>query len=217
MGVRVIHVMTHDSIGLGEDGPTHQPVEHVASLRAIPNLLVFRPADIVETAEAWTVAVSQKSRPSVMVLTRQNLPALRTEHTDNNLVAFGAYVLSEPAGGRDVTLMSTGSELSIATDAAKRLADKGIRAAVVSMPSWELFAEQDESYQQGVLGSAPRIAIEAGIRQGWDRWLGADGTFIGMSSFGASAPAGELYKHFGITPEALVGAAEAAVAKRKSA
>ncbi len=216
MGVRVIHVMTHDSIGLGEDGPTHQPVEHVASLRAIPNLLVLRPADVVETAEAWAVAIQQRSRPSVMVLTRQNLPTLRAEHTDNNLVAFGAYVLSEPAGGRDVTLIGTGSELQIAVEAARRLAEKGIRAAVVSMPSWELFAEQDEDYQQAVLGSAPRVAIEAGIRMGWDRWLG-DGTFIGMSSFGASAPADELYKHFGITPEAMVAAAETEIARRKSA
>ena len=216
MGVRVVHVMTHDSIGLGEDGPTHQPVEHVASLRAIPNLLVLRPADVVETAEAWAVAIQQRSRPSVLVLTRQNLPTLRAEHTDNNLVAFGAYVLSEPAGGRDVTLIGTGSELQIAVEAARRLAEKGIRAAVVSMPSWELFAEQDEDYQQAVLGSAPRVAVEAGIRMGWDRWLG-DGTFIGMSSFGASAPADELYRHFGITPEAVVAAAERDIARRKAA
>ncbi len=216
MGVRVIHVMTHDSIGLGEDGPTHQPVEQVASLRAIPNLLVLRPADIVETAEAWTVAVNQKTRPTVMVLTRQNLPTLRTEHTDNNLVAFGGYVLSEPAGGRDVTLVATGSELQIAVDAAKKLGEKGIRAAVVSMPSFELFAEQDEGYQAEVLGTAPRIAIEAGVRQGWDSWIGREGTFIGMSSFGASAPADELYRHFGITVDAAVAAAEREVANRKA-
>ncbi|HEX5998716.1 MAG TPA: transketolase [Hyphomicrobiaceae bacterium] len=216
MRQRVIYVMTHDSIGLGEDGPTHQPVEHLASLRAIPNLLVLRPADAVETAEAWGVALAETSRPSVLCLTRQELPALRTEATDGNLVARGAYVLIEPPGGRDVTLLATGSEVALAVEAATQLAAKGIAAAVVSMPSWELFGEQSESYRQKVLGSAPHIAIEAGAQLGWERWIGRQighvGRFIGMRSFGASAPADQLYRHFGITPEVIVVAAEVAAA-----
>ncbi|KAB2919253.1 MAG: transketolase [Hyphomicrobiaceae bacterium] len=209
MGVRVVHVMTHDSIGLGEDGPTHQPVEHLASLRAIPNLLVFRPADAVETAEAWAVAIRQVDKPSVLCLTRQNVPTLRTEHTDNNLVAFGAHVLIEPKSGRDVTLLATGSEVALAVEAAARLARIGMRAAVVSMPSWEMFAQQPEEYRLEVLGSAPRIAIEAGVRLGWDQWIGSKGVFIGMKGFGASAPGDEVYRHCGITADAIVAAAKA--------
>jgi transketolase len=211
MGVRVIYVMTHDSIGLGEDGPTHQPVEHLASLRAMPNLYVFRPADAVETAEAWAVAIRQITTPSVLCLSRQNLPTLRTEHTDNNLVSFGAYVLIEPTDRREVTLLATGSEVSIAVKAAEVLAKQGIGACVVSMPCWELFVHQPADYQDEVLGTAPRIGIEAGVRQGWEQWLGRDGVFIGMRGFGASGPAEELYAHFGITAEAIAATAKGMV------
>lgn len=211
MGVRVIYVMSHDSIGIGEDGPTHQPVEHLASLRAIPNLLVFRPADAVETAEAWACALEQTNRPSVLCLSRQGLPMVRTVPSDGNLVARGAYVVSEPSRRRDVTLLATGSEVSIAINAAQQLEDEDIFAAVVSMPSWERFEVQPHAYQEEVLGRAPRIAIEAGMRLGWDRWIGKNGTFIGMKGFGASAPADALYEHFGITSAAIVAAAIKAV------
>ncbi len=208
MGQRVIYVMTHDSIGLGEDGPTHQPVEHLAMLRATPNLNLFRPADIIETAECWELALKTEGRPSVLVLSRQNLPMLRQVHTDENLSARGGYVLREPAGHRAVTLMATGSEVEIAVAAAERLeADHGIAAAVVSMPCWELFEEQDADYRKAVLGSAPRVAVEAAARLGWDRWTGENGAFIGMTGFGASAPAPDLYRHFNITPEAVADAA----------
>jgi len=209
MGVRVIYVMTHDSIGLGEDGPTHQPVEHVASLRAIPDLLVFRPADAVETAEAWACALQQTNRPSVLCLSRQSLPVIRKAHSDMNLVSRGAYVVSETTQStRDVTLLATGSEVSIAVEAARRLKADGLRATVVSMPCWELFEEQPGAYQREVLGLAPRIAVEAAGRFGWERWIYSDGAFIGMHGFGASGPAEALYQHFGITPEAIVAAAK---------
>jgi len=205
MGQRVIYVMTHDSIGLGEDGPTHQPVEHLAMLRATPNINVFRPADIIETAEAWELALETANRPTVLVLSRQGLPMLRSAHAKTNLSARGAYVLHEAEGGRDVTILSTGSEVEIAKAAADRLlAEKNIRAAVVSMPCWELFEAQDAAYRNAVLGKAPRIAVEAAARLGWDRWIGEDGTFIGMTGFGASAPAADLYRHFGITTDAIV-------------
>jgi transketolase len=205
MGQRVIYVMTHDSIGLGEDGPTHQPVEHLAMLRATPNLNVFRPADIIETAEAWETALETTDRPTVLVLSRQGLPMLRSGHSKQSLAARGAYVLHEPKGGRDITLLATGSEVEIAKSSADRLlAEKNIKAAVVSMPSWELFETQDEAYRNAVLGSAPRIGIEAASRLGWDRWIGDNGTFIGMKSFGASAPAADLYRHFGITTDAVI-------------
>jgi len=205
MGQRVIYVMTHDSIGLGEDGPTHQPVEHLAMLRATPNINVFRPADIIETAEAWETALETTDRPTVLVLSRQGLPMLRASHSKNNLAARGAYVLQEAKGGRDITLLATGSEVELAKSAADRLlAEKNIKAAVVSMPSWEMFEAQDEAYRTAVLGSAPRIAVEAASRLGWDRWIGENGTFIGMKSFGASAPAADLYRHFGITTDAVV-------------
>ena len=208
MGQQVIYVMTHDSIGLGEDGPTHQPVEHLAMLRATPNVTVFRPCDIVETAECWEIAMRQQDRPSVLVLSRQNLPMLRLGHSPTTLAVHGAYVLREPAAARDITLLASGSEVEIAIAAAERLqADHGIAAAVVSMPSWELFEEQTPEYRRSVLGTAPRVAIEAACRLGWDRYIGEGGTFIGMNGFGASAPAPELYRHFGITVEAAVEAA----------
>jgi transketolase len=206
MHQRVIHVLTHDSIGLGEDGPTHQPVETLASLRAIPNLFVFRPADAMETAECWEMAVRRADGPSVLALSRQNLPALRDDAGENRC-ARGAYVLAEAEGARDVTLIATGSEVSLAMEARALLAEAGIRAAVVSMPCWELFAVQDVGYQETVLGEAPRIGIEAALGFGWERWLGARSAFIGMTGFGASAPADQLYAHFGITPAAVVAAA----------
>jgi len=205
MGQRVIYVMTHDSIGLGEDGPTHQPVEHLAMLRATPNINLFRPADIIETAEAWELALETTDRPSVLVLSRQGLPMLRSAHSKDNRSARGAYVLHEPEGRRDVTILSTGSEVEIAKAAADRLlAEKNISAAVVSMPCWELFEAQDAAYRNAVLGKAPRIAVEAAARLGWDRWIGDRGAFIGMTSFGASAPAADLYRHFGITTDAII-------------
>lgn len=208
MKQRVIHVMTHDSIGLGEDGPTHQPVEHIPALRAIPNLLVLRPGDAVEAAEAWEIALDSKTRPSVLALTRQNLATMRVEHTDENLSAKGAYVLREASGPRKVTLLATGSEVEIAFVAREKLEAEGIPTALVSMPSWELFAEQPEAYQKAVLGDGLRIGVEAMVRFGWDRWIGEKGLFIGMPGFGESAPYQELYQHFGITADAIVKAAK---------
>ncbi|MGY3603170.1 MULTISPECIES: transketolase [unclassified Bradyrhizobium] len=206
MGVRVIHVMTHDSIGLGEDGPTHQPVEHLAALRAIPNLLVFRPADPIETAEAWDCALKAETSPSILCLSRQALTAFR-DVTDTNHVALGAYVAIEPDGGRDVTLIATGSEVSIALEAAKLLGSENVRAAVVSAPCFDLFRKQPRDYQAKVLGDAPRVGVEAAIEGDWARWLGDDGEFVGMNGFGASAPADVLYREFGITPAAVAAAA----------
>jgi transketolase len=211
MKQRVIYIMTHDSIGLGEDGPTHQPVEHLAALRAIPNLLVMRPCDGIEAAECWEVALRSKTRPSLMALSRQALPTLRSEG-GKNLSAFGAYVLAGKDKKRDVTLLATGSEVSLALDARAQLAAQGITAAVVSMPCWELFEEQTAEYRAAVLGSAPRVAIEAGIRQGWDAYLGR-GAFIGMTGFGASAPAEKLYEHFGITAAKVVADAKSLLGK----
>jgi transketolase len=196
----VIYVMTHDSIGLGEDGPTHQPVEHLASLRAIPNLNVFRPADGVETAECWELAVEPGDKPSVLALTRQAVPNLRAGPAADNLCAKGAYVLAEtPDRRRDVTILATGSEVGIAMEARALLVKDGIDAAVVSMPCWELFATQPVAYREAVLGSAPRVAVEAAVSFGWERWLGDSGAFVGMEGFGASAPGAALYEHFGIT------------------
>jgi transketolase len=216
MGVPVVYVMTHDSIGLGEDGPTHQPVEHLAISRATPNTLVFRPADLVEVAEAWEIAFTQKTTPSVLALSRQNLPTVRKVHTNTNLSAKGAYVLAEATGKRQVILMATGSEVEIALKARDMLEAEGIGTRVVSVPCMELFAAQDEAYRKKVLPAGPvRVAIEAGVRQGWDRWLlgerGRDGRadFVGMSSFGASAPMERLYKEFGITAETAVAKAKA--------
>ncbi|MBM3541397.1 MAG: transketolase, partial [Alphaproteobacteria bacterium] len=211
MGLRVVYVMTHDSIGLGEDGPTHQPVEHVASLRAMPNLLVFRPADGVETAECWALALENANRPSVLALTRQALPTLRTVHRDDNPCARGAYELLPATGTAKVSLFATGSELSLAVEARKLLEAEGIGTRVVSVPCMELFAEQPEAYRRATIGTGARVAVEAGVRQGWDAIIGADGAFVGMSGFGASAPAGDLYKHFGITPEAVAKAAKARI------
>ncbi|KAA2211479.1 transketolase [Pseudoroseomonas oryzae] len=205
MRARAIHVLTHDSIGLGEDGPTHQPVETLASLRAIPNVAVFRPADAMETAECWELAVQRADGPSVLALSRQNLPALRQEAGENRS-ARGGYVLAEASGPRKATLIATGSEVQLAMAAREALEADGVPAAVVSLPCWELFALQDEGYRESVLGTAPRIGIEAAISFGWDRWLGADGVFIGMTGFGASAPAEDLFRHFGITAEAVVAA-----------
>ncbi|WP_371716987.1 transketolase [Ancylobacter sp. TS-1] len=207
MGQRVVYVLTHDSIGLGEDGPTHQPVEHLAMLRATPNLYVFRPADAVETLEAWQLALHAEGTPSVLALSRQNLPTFRTEHSEENLVGYGAYVARKPARRRDVTLLATGSEVEIAFRAADLLAARGVDAAVVSMPCWELFERQSAEYRRAVLGTAPRVAVEAAARLGWDRWTGDRGRFVGMEGFGASAPAPDLYQHFNITPEAVVDAA----------
>jgi transketolase len=216
MGIPVVYVMTHDSIGLGEDGPTHQPVEHLAISRATPNTLVFRPADLVEVAEAWEIAFTQKTTPSVLALSRQNLPTVRKTHTNTNMVAKGGYVLAEATGKRQVILMATGSEVEIALKARDMLEAEGIGTRVVSMPSMELFAAQDEAYRKKVLPAGPvRVAIEAGVRMGWDRWLlgerGRDtkADFVGMSSFGASAPMERLYKEFGITAENTVAKAKA--------
>ncbi|KAA0597160.1 transketolase [Azospirillum lipoferum] len=209
MKQRTVFVMTHDSIGLGEDGPTHQPVEHLAALRAIPNLLVLRPADAVETAECWQIALEATGSPSVLALTRQNVPTLRTEHTAENLSARGAYVLAEAEGARKATILATGSEVSLAMEARKALQAQGIGTAVVSMPSWELFERQDDAYKASVLGTGVRVGVEAAIRLGWDRWLGDKGAFVGMAGFGESAPYQELYKHFGITAEAVVDAVKA--------
>jgi transketolase len=210
MEQRVVYVLTHDSIGLGEDGPTHQPVETLASLRAIPNVLVIRPADAMETAEAWQAALANTKGPTVLALSRQGLPAVRTTYSADNLVARGAYVLAEAEGQRQATVMATGSEVSIALDARKKLQADGIGTCVVSMPSWELFARQDRSYRDQVLGPQnARVAVEAALEFGWERWIGPDGAFIGMKGFGASAPAPDLYNHFGITAEAVVEAVKA--------
>jgi transketolase len=212
MKIPTVFVMTHDSIGVGEDGPTHQPVEHLAICRATPNTHVFRPADTVETAEAWELAVTSKETPSVLALTRQNLPTVRTEHKNSNLVAKGAYVLAEATGKRQAILMATGSEVEIALKARDLLEAEGIGTRVVSMPCMELFAEQDEAYRKRVLPGGPvRVGVEAAVRDGgWDRWLlGERGReikadFVGMTGFGASAPAGTLYEKFGITAENVV-------------
>ena len=207
MHQRVIYIMTHDSIGLGEDGPTHQPVEHLAALRAIPNLLVMRPCDTIETAECWEVALKTKTSPTLLALSRQALPTVR-EAGGENLAARGAYVLAGMDEKRHVTLLATGSEVSLALEARAKLAEQGIKAAVVSMPCWALFEQQSAEYRAGVLGTAPRVAVEAGVHQGWDYYLGEKSAFVGMSGFGASAPAEKLYAHFGITVAHIVTAAK---------
>jgi transketolase len=211
MGERVIHVMTHDSIGLGEDGPTHQPVEHLAALRAIPNLLVFRPCDTIETVECWQLALEHSDAPSVLALTRQNLPQLRFGHEEANRCAAGAYEIVPAEKTADVSLFATGSEVSIAVEARKFLRERGVIARVVSVPCFELFRALPNAERQEIIGPARvKVAVEAAVRQGWDEIIGSDGAFVGMSSFGASAPYKELYKQFGITPEKV---AEAALAK----
>jgi transketolase len=206
----VVFVMTHDSIGLGEDGPTHQPVEHLAIHRATPNTLLFRPADLIETAEAWELALTQGARPSVLALTRQGVPAVRLKHSAQNLVARGAYVLAEAEGKRQAIVIATGSEVHVALAAKARLEGEGIGTRVVSMPCMEIFAEQDESYRRRVLpGGAVRVGVEAGVRSGWDRWLlgergrEAKADFVGMDRFGASAPAEVLFERFGFTGAAV--------------
>lgn len=215
MGVPVTYVLTHDSIGLGEDGPTHQPVETLASLRAMPNMVLVRPADAVETVEAWALAASSETTPFALALSRQNLPTLRTAHTEENKVARGAYVLRDTALRRDVTLIATGSEVEIAMEAAALLEAEGIAAAVISAPSFELFAGQPTGYQDAVRGAAPRVGVEAAIRQGWEVLLDRDDSFVGMTGFGASAPAPELYAHFGITAEAVAATARKLIAEDK--
>jgi transketolase len=208
MGERVIHIMTHDSIGLGEDGPTHQPVEHLAALRAIPNLLVFRPCDAVETVECWQLALQAKDRPSVLALTRQNLPQLSQDFLNANRCAAGAYEIAAAEGKAEVSIFATGSEVAIAVEAKKLLAAKGVSARVVSVPCFELLAEAPGAARRAVIGEAPvKIGVEAAVRQGWDAIIGSDGLFVGMSSFGASAPYKELYKKFGITAEAVAATA----------
>jgi transketolase len=208
MGARVIHVMTHDSIGLGEDGPTHQPVEHLAALRAIPNLLVFRPCDTVETLECWQLALEARDRPSVLALTRQNLPQLRLGVDAANRCAAGGYEIAAADGKAQVSLFATGSEVAIAVEAKKLLAARGVAARVVSVPCFELLLKAPEATRRAVIGDAPvKVAVEAAVRQGWDAIIGSDGGFIGMTGFGASAPYKDLYRQFGITPEKVAEAA----------
>ena len=208
MGERVIHVMTHDSIGLGEDGPTHQPVEHLAALRAIPNLNVFRPCDAVETLECWQLALEARETPSILALTRQSLPQLRKELDDANRCAAGAYEIAPADGKAQVSIFATGSEVSIAVDAQKLLVEKDVAARVVSVPCFELLFAVPEAARRAVIGDAPvKVGVEAAIRMGWDAIIGTDGVFVGMSTFGASAPYKDLYKHFGITPERVAEAA----------
>jgi transketolase len=207
MGAGVVYVMTHDSIGLGEDGPTHQPVEHLAALRAMPGLYVYRPADAVETAECWALALHRRDAPALLALTRQSLPLLRTDAGAENRSARGAYVLDEADGPRRVTLLATGSEVSVAMAAREALARDHIAAAVVSMPCWELFEQQPKEYRDAVLGTAPRVAVEAAVQFGWERWLGPRGAFIGMQGYGASAPGEALFPHFGITAERVAATA----------
>ncbi|MGE0523253.1 MAG: transketolase [Variibacter sp.] len=215
MGERVIHVMTHDSIGLGEDGPTHQPVEHLAALRAIPNLLVFRPCDTVETMECWQLALRANKNPSVLALTRQSLPQLRLTDDKDNRCAAGAYEISPAQGRAQVSIFATGSEVSLAVDAQKLLAERSVAARVVSVPCFELFLSRPAAERARIVGDAPvKIGVEAAVRQGWDAVIGSDGLFIGMTEFGESAPFKELYKHFGITPDAVVDAALSKLGKK---
>jgi transketolase len=212
MEQRVVFIMTHDSIGLGEDGPTHQPVEHLAALRAIPHLRVFRPADTVETAECWELALRHEKRPSVIALSRQALPTVRRGDVGENQSARGGYVLAEAEGKRQATIIATGSEVSLAMEAQALLAKDGVAAAVVSLPCWELFDEQPADYRAGVLGpERARVAVEAASGFGWERHIGPRGIFVGMGGFGASAPAEDLYKHFGITAEAVAAAVKSLI------
>ncbi|HTC83295.1 MAG TPA: transketolase, partial [Rhizomicrobium sp.] len=213
MGIRVVFVMTHDSIGVGEDGPTHQPIEHLAALRAIPNLLVMRPADGVETAECWELALKNDRRPSLIAFSRQDVPTVRVTHTSENLSARGAYELVGDANAK-VTFLATGTEVSLAVEARNKLAAEGIPSRVVSMPCWDLFEEQPEAYRKQVLGPGTvKVAIEAACREGWDRYIGSEllapaGAFIGMHSFGASGPYKDVYAKFGISADAAVAAAK---------
>ena len=207
MGIRVVYVLTHDSIGVGEDGPTHQPIEHLASYRCMPNVFTFRPCDVVETAEAWQLALEDEDGPSILALSRQSLPMLRKSATEN-MTSRGAYVISDVSKGekRQATLIASGSEVSLAVEAQKQLREEGIEVAVVSMPCCELFDRQDKSYRQKVLGEAPRVSIEAASKYGWEKYVGENGLSIGMEGFGASGPADELYKAFGLTKENVIKA-----------
>jgi transketolase len=208
-GIRVVHVFTHDSIGLGEDGPTHQPVEHLAALRCMPNLYNWRPADSVETVECWQAALEKPRSPSILILTRQALPAVRKTHVSDNLSAKGAYELVPAEGAAAVSIFASGSEVSIAVAARDLLKARGVAARVVSVPCMDAFLEQPEDYRKAVIGDAAvKVGVEAAVRQGWDAIIG-DGPFIGMTGYGASAPYKDLYKHFGITPEAVADAAAA--------
>jgi transketolase len=208
MEQRVLHVMTHDSIGVGEDGPTHQPVEHLAAMRAIPNLNMFRPCDLTETIEAYEAALASSRRPSVFALSRQNLPQLRKAYTAKNLTALGAYEIAPAEGKAQVSIFASGSEVSMAMEARKLLAAKGIGARVVSVPCMDLFNDQPESYRKKVIGRAKvKVGVEAAIRLSWDSIIGSDGIFIGMNGFGASGPPSKLYQHFGITAGAVADAA----------
>lgn len=218
MELQVIYVFTHDSIGVGEDGPTHQPVEHLAALRAIPNMNVFRPADLTETAECWQLALERGDGPSVLALTRQNVPALRLRFVEENVSARGAYELSPASEKAEVSIFASGSEVSLAIAAQAQLEKQGVPTRVVSVPCFELFHAQPEAYRRQVIGSAPaNVAVEAAIRLGWDEFIGTEGAFVGMSSFGASAPAKDVYKHFGITAEAVVAAALSALGRDDAA
>jgi transketolase len=208
MRIRIIHLMTHDSIGLGEDGPTHQPVEHLASLRAMPNMFVYRPADRTETMECWHLALQSRDAPAILALSRQNLPRARAVFTADNLCAGGAYELIPAAGVAEVSIFASGSEVALALQAHRILADKGVAARVVSVPCMDLFLARSEEERRAVIGDAPvKVAVEAGVRQGWDAIIGTDGHFIGMSTFGESGPYKDVYKHFGITGEAVAAAA----------
>jgi transketolase len=209
MGVRSIFVGTHDSIGLGEDGPTHQPVEHVASLRAMPNLYVFRPADLIETAECWKLALAARTTPSVLALSRQKTAGVRGDAGENRS-ARGAYQLVAASRPAQVTIFASGTEVPIALAARDLLEADGVGTRVVSVPCFELFEAQPADYQEALIGETPvRVAVEAGVRQGWDRFIGSDGAFVGMTGFGGSAPDKALYAHFGITAEAVAAAAKA--------
>jgi transketolase len=214
MGARVIHVMTHDSIGLGEDGPTHQPVEHLASLRAIPNLRVFRPCDAIETIECWQLALEHRSGPSVLALTRQNVKPLRQGAEPENRCANGAYELIAADGPAEVSIFATGSEVEIAVAGRRLLAERGVAARVVSAPCFELLFAAPDAVRRSIIGQARvNVGVEAAVRQGWDAIIGSDGVFVGMSSFGASAPYKDLYRHFGITAEAVANAALAKLSR----
>jgi transketolase len=214
MGRRVIHVMTHDSIGLGEDGPTHQPVEHLAALRAMPNLTVLRPCDAVETVECWQLALENRKGPSILALTRQNVPQLRLGHDESNRCAAGAYEIVPADGTAKVSLFASGSEVAIAIEARKFLRAKGVSARVVSVPCFALFLAASDEVRRAVIGSAPvKVAVEAAVRQGWDQIIGSDGAFVGMTGFGASAPYKDLYREFEITAEAVAAAALRALGK----
>jgi transketolase len=215
MGLPVMFVFSHDSIGIGRNGPTHQPVEILASLRAMPGMWVMRPADAVEAAECWELALARRDGPVSLVFARQSLPTVRHVHTDDNRSRRGAYILHEAfCGRRRVTLLATGSEVALAVAAREVLEAEGIGTAVVSMPCWELFDEQEPDYRQAVLGTGVRVGVEAAVRQGWDAYLGSEGGFVGMRGFGASGPADALYRLFGITSEAIVQRARGLMAEQ---